>query len=512
MITYLLECLAIQLAFLLVYDLFLRRETFFHWNRTYLLATFMGSLIFPTISFDALKTTVPENLVEYQEFFTQLDEVVVATQPKDNFWQTFDWGYLVYTIVVVLMILWFGIKLYRIYCLKKGGTISLEKGYVKVMLPKSGQAFSFFRYIFLGEDLPKNKVESILAHEMVHVREWHSVDLIFFELMRIVWWFNPLVYVYQNRIAELHEFMADDQAAKIDKKKQYELLLSEIFESQNFSLVNQFFKQSLIKKRILMLTKEKSKTIYQLKYALLFPLVLGILMYTSCSGTEDTSQMLDAQETETGVPLSERTIIAFTAVETVPIFPGCEGASDKRACFTSKLQEHIAKHYRIPEKEEGQDFQGKVKVLFSIAENGTISNFTDAPNETVHNEIERVLQLLPRIKPGKLKGETIETLYSFPLSWKYHQQNDLESSTSPKANPSEKMEVIGALDKSGAIFSGKVVSDKEPLPGVNITLKTNKNYGVVSDFDGKFKIMARKGDVLIFQFVGLETLQFEVKE
>jgi beta-lactamase regulating signal transducer with metallopeptidase domain len=77
--------------------------------------------------------------------------------------------------------------------------------------------------------------------------------------MRIVAWFNPLVYVYQNRISEVHEYIADAEVAKTHKKEQYQLLLTQVFKTQYISFINPFFKSSLIKKRIVMLQKSKSK-------------------------------------------------------------------------------------------------------------------------------------------------------------------------------------------------------------------------------------------------------------
>ncbi|SNZ01250.1 M56 family metallopeptidase [Flagellimonas pacifica] len=287
MIQYILETIVIQLVFLLVYDLFLKKETFFQRNRAYLLGTFILSLFLPWIKIEAFKTVVPENLVQYQQFFWQLDEVVLfANNSENGFWENINWGYIFLGAGALIMTIWLAAKLNRIYKLKKSGIIFQEKDFIKVIVPKSEQAFSFFRNVFMGADIPNEKQENILAHEMVHVKQRHSMDLMFFEVMRIVFWFNPLVYVYQNRISELHEFIADAQASKTDKKKQYELLLSEVFQSQNFSLVNQFHKKSLIKKRIVMLTREKSKAIYQFKYAMLLPLLLGMLLYTSCEKEE----------------------------------------------------------------------------------------------------------------------------------------------------------------------------------------------------------------------------------
>ena len=142
-------------------------------------------------------------------------------------------------------------------------------------------AFSFFKSIFLGDKVVTQNHSTIIAHEMIHIKQGHSYDLLFFEFMRILAWFNPMVYLYQNRISELHEFIADAQVAKTNRKEQYQWLLSQAFQTQNISFVNHFAGKSLLKKRIMMLGKTKSKKIGQLKYLVLVPFVVGMLVYTS---------------------------------------------------------------------------------------------------------------------------------------------------------------------------------------------------------------------------------------
>src|SRR5690606_14843292 len=143
-----------------------------------------------------------------------------------------------------------------------------------IYLKNSTSAFSFFNFIFLGDAISTSKRSAILAHEKVHVSQKHSLDLLVFELLRILFWFNPLIYIYQKRIAEVHEFIADSKAVKQHSKKvYYENLLSQVFDTQSISFINPFFKQSLIKKRIIMLSKSKSNRVNVLKYTLVLPLV-----------------------------------------------------------------------------------------------------------------------------------------------------------------------------------------------------------------------------------------------
>ncbi len=282
MIQYILECIAFQLAFLVIYDFFLKRETFFQWNRVYLIATYMMSLLLPWIKIEALKTSVPEQYYIYPEFLWNVDSpVVIATGTASPVFPI-SWQEGVLYGGMLLAAIYFGYKLYRLRQLRQHGTIERFPNFTQVVITNSDLAFSFFKSIFLGDKVLSREHKSIIQHELVHIEQRHTLDLLFFELMRIIGWFNPLVYVYQNRIAELHEFIADAEVPKTERSAHYDLLLSQVFQTQNISFVNQFYKKSLIKKRIVMLQKSKSKKIFQLKYLLLVPLIFVMLAYTSC--------------------------------------------------------------------------------------------------------------------------------------------------------------------------------------------------------------------------------------
>jgi hypothetical protein len=160
-----------------------------------------------------------------------------------------------------------------------------------VNLENSRDAFSFFNYIFIGKQLVKEERETILKHEWVHVKQKHSLDMLFFEILRIFFWFNPFIYMYQNRISVVHEFLADAEAVKHNKAQYYQNLLSQVFNAKQVSFINPFFKQSLIKKRIVMLQKSKSKQVQLVKYALLIPMVFGMLVYSSCSNENNANNL-----------------------------------------------------------------------------------------------------------------------------------------------------------------------------------------------------------------------------
>ncbi|WP_033959948.1 M56 family metallopeptidase [Psychroserpens jangbogonensis] len=303
MLHYILQVIAFQLGFLVVYDVFLRKETFFNWNRVYLLATAMLSVLIPFIKLDIVKAIMPE------EFVIRLPEVIIGNVTETSSINpdfgnlagitfasesTSLWSILLFSgMCVALIILAF--KIFKLVLLASQQPKHWSNNLLVIKLINSNAAFSFFHYVFLGEKIDTKDRSSILEHEMVHVKQKHTLDLLFFEVLRIVFWFNPLIYMYQNRIATLHEYIADAKAVKQQSKAEYyDNLLAQVFETRQFSFVNPFFKQSLIKKRIIMLSKSKSKQINILKYALLFPMVCSMLIYTSSYATEKT---LDIEET-----------------------------------------------------------------------------------------------------------------------------------------------------------------------------------------------------------------------
>ncbi len=288
MFQYIIQTIGYQLLFLIVYDVILKRDTFFNWNRAYLLGTSVLSFCIPLIQVESFKNIVS------QEYIITLPEVFIGevTPEKKQFnfenllllQKEISFYEIFFYAGVCIAIILFSYKLLKMLRLIVKNPKKKVEDLQIVSLSNSTVAFSFFKYIFLGDLIKAEEKEVIIKHEMVHAKQYHSLDLLFFEILRILFWFNPLVYMYQNRMVELHEFIADSYAVKNQNKLEYyESLLQQVFNTQNISFINPFFKQSLIKKRIIMLSKSKSKQINLLKYTLLIPLVIGMLVYSACS-------------------------------------------------------------------------------------------------------------------------------------------------------------------------------------------------------------------------------------
>lgn len=417
MIHYIIQIIAFQLLFLVVYDLFLKKETFFNLNRAYLLATPVLSLILPFIKIETLKETVPRDYVFY------LPEVIVgnAVSVNNESWLSSitELQWIIITGVLVTLLL-FIFKLIKIYRLKSQGEITKHQHFTEVVIRHSSIAFSFFRNIFLGDEVLKKSHKHIIEHELVHINHKHSWDLIFFELLRIVFWFNPLIYIYQSRIAELHEFIADTHTVKNNKKEHYQYLLEEVFKTKNISFINQFFNQSLIKKRIVMLQKSKTKNIWQLKYLSLVPLLVGMLIYTSCekeSVTNNPEVVKIANE-----PTSILKDVPFGKIKVKPSFKEpCEVDSmDPFECFKEKLDKHVRNTFKYPEEAIEKKIEGRVYINFKINTDGTVKVIASrAEHHILDQEGIRIIESLPVLNPGADEnGNIVPVTFAYPIVFK----------------------------------------------------------------------------------------------
>ncbi|MFD0964435.1 M56 family metallopeptidase [Pseudofulvibacter geojedonensis] len=313
--TYIIQIILFQLVFWLFYEAFLRRETFFNANRSYLLVSSVLSLLLPFVKLSFFANTVP---ALQKALVIQLPEILIGEQEPVNRTRNITNGVVQLvpesSSLFSIEVLWYigiGIcallllyKVSRIYYYKYTNPNQWKGNYLVVWIQNSNEAFSFFNQIFLGDQIEKSEQESILKHEKVHANEWHSLDLLWFELLRIIFWFNPLIYIYQKRITEVHEFIADRNASQ-NQKHYYEDLLAQTFGVTQFSLVNQFYSSSLIKKRIIMLTKQKSKSIKLVRYFGVLPIVLSMLFYVSCSEVDTKSSLTNQKKQE----FTENTVI-----------------------------------------------------------------------------------------------------------------------------------------------------------------------------------------------------------
>ncbi|WP_026451260.1 M56 family metallopeptidase [Aequorivita capsosiphonis] len=433
MIHTILQILTFQVLFLAVYDLFLKKETFFNLNRIYLLLTPVLGFILPFISFDFIQQYIP------QEYIIQLPGVIIGGEVSEtvsngtSLWITgLLWLWLFGMGISALFFCW---KLYKITKLKSAGIIKNLPDYKLILLPKTDTAFSFYKTIYLGENISEENKTSIIAHEKIHIQQKHTIDLLFFEALRILFWFNPMIYLFQNRMTTLHEFIADAEVtAQNDKKQYYQSLLSEVFQTEKISFINTFFNQSLIKKRIIMLQKSKSHRSNLAKYLLIVPLLGAMLIYTSCSDSMDRMQeeqtlMDPPPPPPPPIPpppppptlaTGEDMDVPYSAIEQVPTYPGCSGDNETmKKCMSTKIAESINSNFNTGVADDLKlSGRQRISVQFKIDKTGNVVDVTARSlSNTAELEAEaiRVVKLLPHMEPGEQKGEKVSVLYSLPI-------------------------------------------------------------------------------------------------
>ena len=468
MARYIIEIICFQAIFLVGYKVFLKKETFFTYNRMYLLITPILAIILPFLKIAALQAMIP-----VQEVVKVLPEAISESynvaaldtiKPTPVIISTtsgyeLNWMH-VYYIGVVISALLFGYKLFQFSRLLR----FKEKGKRVIILPDSTQAFTFFNYVFLGEKLSPLSRKQILAHEHIHIKQRHTLDLLLFEVLRIVFWCNPLVYLFQKEITLIHEYLADGHAVGNTSKKQYyEELLNTAFDTKQFSFINPFFNHSLIKKRIIMLQKTKSKQIAKAKYLFLVPALFAILVYTACTdataggtgySTSDseiiknievlknsiakqgnlTEEEEKALKVLTAVTSKDKDIlkdntyddvlndldIPFGVLEQVPAFPGCSGSKEEiKKCTTQKIKEHATKEFngKLPEQ-LGLTGIKRVVAVFKIDVEGNIVNVrARGAHPQLEKEAIRVIKTLPKMTPGEKDGKKVGVLYELPFTF-----------------------------------------------------------------------------------------------
>ena len=285
MINYILQVILFQVLFLAIYDFFLSKETFFTKNRWYLISTPILTFLIPLIKVPSFQKMVSEEFTVYlPEIVFAPEKVIQNVIQETTFYQSINYINILFWLGVVLFSMLFLIKLGKIINLIRMYKAEQQADCTLILIPNQTKAFSFFNYIFLGKEIPASQQEKIIQHELVHSKQRHSFDLLFFEFLKIIMWFNPMIYFYQQRITLVHEYISDDFVSKKEAKEIYiNNLLSNYFQVENISFVNQFYKQSLIKKRIMMMKRTQSKKMNQLKYLVLIPALVSMLFYTSCS-------------------------------------------------------------------------------------------------------------------------------------------------------------------------------------------------------------------------------------
>jgi TonB family protein len=300
MATYLIKSTVWLTGFALVYALFLRNERFFLLNRIYLFSGILAAFVFPlfTWRYTVLLPVVPT--VEVSEPMVQGVTEVNEPFPTQN--MLLFSLYLSGIIFLVYRVLRQTLPVFRIIRESEKQLYSSAKLIRTAEYPAS---FSFFSFVFVNPSIDETETREIVNHELEHIRQQHWIDLLLFEILRAVQWFNPAIWLYGHFIRQNHEYLADERALQRSSNPAIyrAALLNQLFGGPVISLANSF-NYSLNKKRFYMMKQTISSPLRKLRLLLVFPLIAGV--FYAFSAPE--YKFIQAEEVAKPLTQNEKTI------------------------------------------------------------------------------------------------------------------------------------------------------------------------------------------------------------
>ncbi|EPR73863.1 Regulatory sensor-transducer, BlaR1/MecR1 family [Winogradskyella psychrotolerans RS-3] len=261
---YLLKASAVIAIMYLCFYFFLKKETFFEHNRWFLLTGLVLALIFPLI---VIPVYIPVEPIanEVTTFISSAPSNFITTaQPE----VAFDWYKLIpilYSIGLIAFTGQFVFQFGSLVLLLLKNPKHKDQHFTYVIVDNKISPFSFFKWIVYNpESYETEELQLILTHEKVHVNQFHSIDIISTQLACILFWFNPLIWLYRKEVRQNLEYIADSKTQSLtNTTKEYQHLLLKTSVTNHATIVSNNFYNSSIKKRILMLNKSRSnKKIY----------------------------------------------------------------------------------------------------------------------------------------------------------------------------------------------------------------------------------------------------------
>lgn len=293
MLLYFIKSAIAMSLFYGIYRVFMEKETNYSLNRFYLVGTIILSVVLPVVplgqlfSFESLQA--PLTLVIEDEPVSYTGVEITSTVSQGIRFSLIGLAGILYAGGIAILGLTLLVQLLRLLIMRK--TEREEYGPLKILfVDRNITPFSILNRVFVNQDTRSDpKINTILDHEYAHFRSFHFLDLLLLEFITIFQWFNPIAWLYVRSLKEVHEYQAD--AAVLlggEGTGSYQaLLVNQLTGAEVFRLANGFSK-SLTKKRIIMMTKSKSKRNAWLKALFAMPVLAALLIAFSANSQPDS--------------------------------------------------------------------------------------------------------------------------------------------------------------------------------------------------------------------------------
>jgi TonB family protein len=402
-IIYMVKAAVYMIAFYLIYILLLRKDTYHGRNRAFILFSLLFSAILPLINFN---TPEPLNI---QVFGKLLSEVFIT--PETSAMQT-ESGYpeflrtinTVYVAGVVFFMAKLAFDFFNLLFLisrnrRSGSRIIRFNDF-------STSGFSAMGYIFISARLSPGEAGDIINHEKNHLNQNHYLDILLIKFVAAFQWFNPAVHLFSKELRAIHEFQADRDCldSGIPVVNYQSLLLSQVFRTGTLKLSNSFSNPSLVRKRMIMMTRRRSSKLSALKLLITLPVTLLVFLSVSASPLPLSPPPPPPPSEE--IKTEE---VPFTVADQMPMFPGGDPA----------LLKYIAENTVYPDEAKTNNISGRVIVRFCVTASGGISQISvlKGVSPELDKEAMRVVKTLPAFEPGRQGGVSVPVWYMVPITF-----------------------------------------------------------------------------------------------
>jgi len=429
-----------------IYYMFLQREKMFRFNRFYLLLSLAFSYAIPFVKINLPAIPKQKSQLIFDEIQTQ--QLLQNTAPTSEF-NWVNWVLIVYGLVAFGLIIKALFSILKIINLK--GKDSIYQNQKVRLIEQSLPPFSFWNKIYLSQNYFENQQidNRIFLHEKTHLVQKHSLDLIFIEFLQAVSWFNPAIFFFKKAIITNHEFLADEVIVKKDfNVRSYQhLILSEVMNTQNISLINPFNFNNT-KLRFIMMTTQKSKLEKVKK-------ILAVTVFTGASILFVQKVYATETKLEVKTEIPEISEVIPLKLDTIPSKKiqnaNVKIKSKKNQSTSRELKENElpippppppARDITAAEFPEGlnalrKNFQNefdsstfgkkdgtlKTNVYITIDENGKTKDVkAEGPSQAFNNEAVRTLKLVTQDKlwkPATEEGKAAATVFQFPITMQF---------------------------------------------------------------------------------------------
>jgi TonB family protein len=436
-ILYMVKAALSLAALYIVYQSFLGRDTMYERNRFFILLSILGSLIFPLI---VIETRQP---IDIQFFGKDLTGVIIDKNP-DLFVNPAEVSpaLMIYNSIIIIYLS--GLVLFSIRTIAEFLSLiyliirqkNREDNIIRLKNHRNS-GFSAFGYIFIDARLSNDVAADIIKHEQNHLKNFHFLDILLIEVLKAVQWFNPFIYLVDKSLREVHEFQADEECLNsgITVKRYQGLLLNQVFRTNVFNASDGFSNPTIIKKRIIMMTRKRSRTLTNLKMLMTLPVITLLLISFSTSSTDENlitsisgpAYYIDPYPSLPSPPVinverntsdatvrrinssSETEKEPYAVVEKMPVFPGGD----------SQLLKYLDQHTRYPESAIANNITGRVVVRFCVTETGRVAKTSvlKGIDPLLDAEAVRVVSSLPAFQPGYEEGVAVPVWYMVPVTF-----------------------------------------------------------------------------------------------